>query len=141
MKLLLTIAFFCICRFSRAQEAFRKNRWSTNTVIGLNDFKFSSAPTDIILDTLSRHYPYGYITEFLPDNQFISYNIGPCGNECRITTKGNYTATKHTIELFVKSLSYAKDCKDMPLEEIDTSLGVYRWQQQGSRLFLTPIQK
>lgn len=141
MKLLLLIASLSFCLHSQAQEAFTKNRWSTNAVIGLNDFRFSGTATDIVLDTLNRTYPYGYITEFLSDNQFISYNIGPCGNECRIMTKGNYTVTKNTLELFVKSISYAKDCKDMPSEEINASLGIYQWEQQGTRLLLKPVKE
>lgn len=100
---------------------------------------FSPKAVGIILDTLNRTYPYGYITEFLSDSQFISYNTGPCGNECRILSKGTYTLTQNTITLFVKSLSYAKDCQDRPSEEINTSLGMYRWEQKNSRLILTPL--
>ncbi len=139
MRLLLILIALSICLHSPAQEAFTKNRWSTTTVIGLKDFTFSPKAVGIILDTLNRTYPYGYITEFLPDSQFISYNTGPCGNECRILSKGTYTLTQNTITLFVKSLSYAKDCQDRPSEEINTSLGMYRWEQKNSRLILTPL--
>ncbi len=141
MKLFLIIASLSISLYSQAQEAFTKNLWNTNAVIGLKDFRFSNTAVDIVLDTLNRTYPYGYITEFLPDNQFISYNIGPCGNECRIMTKGNYTVTKNTVELFVKSITYAKDCKGTPSEEINASLGIYYWEQQGTRLLLKPIKE
>jgi hypothetical protein len=110
-------------------------------VIGLRDFKFNSTPTEIVLDTLNQKYPYGYITEFLPDHQFISYNIGPCGNECRMMIRGTYSLTGNTIELFVKSLSYAKDCKSTPTEEVNTSFGIYQWEQQGTRLLLKPIKE
>ncbi len=141
MRLLLILIALFICLHSPAQETFTKNRWSTSTVIGLKDFTFSTKASEIILDTLNRHYPYGYITEFLPDKQFISYNIGPCGNECRIMSRGTYTLTQNTMTLFVKSLSYAKDCKDKPSEEVNTSLGTYHWEQKGTRLILTPIEK
>ncbi len=139
MRFILIQIFLFTCLYSPAQEVFTKNRWSTNTVIGLKDFTFSPKASEIILDTLNQAYPYGYITRFLPDSQFVSYNIGPCGNECRIISKGTYTLTQNTITLFVKTLSYAKDCKDKPAEEINSSLGMYRWEQKNSQLILTPL--
>jgi len=134
---ILTILFICL--HSQAQNIFTQNRWSTNGVIGLNDFKFRNKPVDIVLDTLNQTYPYGYITEFLPDHQFISHNIGPCGNECRMIIRGTYTIDKDTIALFAKSLSYSKDCKNKPSEEINTPLGIYRWEQKDTRIILTPL--
>lgn len=139
MRSVLTLIVLLIFPDIPAQEPFTKNRWSTNTVIGVKDFKFSDTPAKIILDTLNQTYPYGYITRFMPDSQFVSYNIGPCGNECRIMCKGTYTLAQNTITLFITSLSYAKDCKNTPPEEINTSLGTYQWEQKGTKLILTPI--
>lgn len=140
MKVFLII--ICLCTFLQvpAQEPFTKNRWNTNAIIGLKDFRFSDKATELVLDTLNQKYPYGYITEFLADRQFISYNIGPCGNECRIMVKGRYTMSGNTIELFVKSLSYAKECKDTPSEEVNTLLGIYTWKQENTKLTLKPIE-
>jgi hypothetical protein len=139
MRSVLTLIALFICLYVPGQKVFNQNRWSTNTVIGVNDFKFNAKPGTIILDTLNKQYPYGNISEFLPDGRFISHNIGPCGNECRIMCKGTYTVTKNTITLFITSLSYAKDCKNTPPEEINTLLGTYQWEQKGTKLILTPI--
>lgn len=140
MKSFLIIV--CLCTFLPvlAQEPFTKNRWQTNAIIGLKDSRFSDKATKLVLDTLDQAYPYGHITEFLADQQFISYNIGPCGNECRIMIKGRYTLSGNTIELFVRSLSYAKECRDTPSQEVNTLLGIYTWKQENTRLILTPIE-
>lgn len=130
----------CTFRHVLAQEPFTKNRWNANAIIGLKDLRFSDKATQLVLDTLDQAYPYGYITEFLTDRQFISYNRGPCGNECRIMVKGRYTVSGNTIELFVRSLSYAKECKDTPSEEVNTLLGIYTWKQENTKLILKPIE-
>lgn len=140
MRSVLSLILLSLSLHSSAQEAFTARRWSTNTMIGLKDFTFSSRPVDIVLDTLNRKYPYGYITEFFADQQFISYNVGPCGNECRMKVKGNYTITQDTIDLFVSSISYAKDCKNRSTEEVNARLGRYQWKQNGTRLLLKPIE-
>lgn len=139
MKILpaLLLLFTCLC--GQAQNAFTQNRWSTNTIVGVKDFKFSDAPATIVLDTLNRKYPYGYITEFLPDSSFLSYNIGWCGNECNVITKGTYRITQSIVELFVISVGYFGECKGMPSEEVHTSLGLYRWKLQDTQLILTPL--
>lgn len=124
---------------SQAQHAFTQNKWSSTTIVGVKDFKFSNAPVKLVLDTLSRKYPYGYITEFLPDSSFQSYSIGWCGNACNVISKGTYRIAQNTVELFVISVGYFGDCKDMPSEEVRASLGSYHWEQQDSRLILTPV--
>lgn len=135
--LILTLLFSCL--YLPAQEAFTKNRWSGDAIIGIKNFKFSDEPVKITLDTLNRNFPYGYITEFLPDSTFLSYNVGWCGNESRILCKGTYNVTEHTVQLFVISVSHAKDFRDKPTEEVRRSIALYRWEQKDTRLILTPL--
>lgn len=139
MRSIFTLIVLFTCLYLPAQEVFTKNRWRGNAIIGVKDFKFSDAPVEIVLDTLNRKHPYGNITEFRPDSTFLSYNVGECGNESRTLCKGTYKLTKDTVELFVISVSYAKDFKDKPTVEVRRSLELYRWEQQDTRLILTPI--
>lgn len=139
MKPLLILIMLLLSLQSHTQNAFTQNRWNSNSIVGVKDFKFSDAPVKLVLDTLNRQYPYGYITEFLPDSSFQSYSIGWCGNACNVISKGTYRITKSTIELFVMSVGYFGDCKDMPSEEVRASLGLYRWEKQGPRLILIPV--
>jgi len=137
MRFLLILSMLCAYMYTKAQDPFENKRWSTNTIIGATNFKFDSKIPEIILDTLDSKYPYGYITNFLPDQTFISYNIGPCGNECRMTVKGTYLLTENRIELLADSISYWKECSNRPVEKLNTSLGSYLWQQKGTTIILT----
>lgn len=140
MKTLLSILILFAGLRSQAQNVFTQNRWSTNAIIGVKEFRIINYTSDIILDTLNQKYPYGYISEFLPDSTFLSYNIGWCGNECRTIAKGRYSIKGNTIELFVKSLSYSKECNGKPSEEMNVLFGVYLWKQEDSRLILMPAK-
>jgi hypothetical protein len=140
MKLIFIIACLYMSLYSQAQEPFTKHRWSTNALIGLKNVTFSDKTSEIILDTLNQKRPYGYITEFLADNQFFSYNQGWCGNECRRQVKGTYKVMGNTIELFVISISYSKDCNGTPTQVVNTTLGLYTWEQKDTQLMLKPVQ-
>ena len=137
MKIVLIFILLCCCLYTKAQDPFKNKRWSTNTIVGATNFKFDSKIPEIILDTLDSKHPYGYITKFLPDHTFLSYNIGPCGNECRMTVKGKYTLNENRIKLSVDSITYWKECSHKPVERPNTSIGMYVWQQKGSAITLT----
>lgn len=137
MKIILIVVLLHIGLYSQAQDPFKNKQWSTNTLIGFSNFKFDPKLPEIILDTLNHKYPYGYITRFSADHTFTSYNMGPCGNECRISIKGTYTLNEHRIELVVDSISYWKECSHKPVEKYNTSLGWYVWKQKDSTIVLT----
>ena len=113
---------------SLAKKIFENKRFKTNQIIGIKDFKYNSEPSRIELYEPNDKYLYGGITTF-KNGKFTSGNIGPCGNECRITVSGNYSIKGNKIHLFLETISFWKDCKDKPMQKIYKEIGTFNWEK------------
>ena len=111
-----------------AENIFENKRFGTNQIIGIKDFEYNTKVSDIELYEPNDEYPYGDITTF-KNGKFASGNIGPCGNECRITVIGNYSIKGNKIYLFLETISFWKDCKDKPIQQINKEIGTFIWEK------------
>lgn len=109
------------------EKTFENKKFKTNQIIGVKDFRYD--PVISSIELYQANDPYGNITTF-NNGKFTSGNIGPCGNECRITASGSYTIKGNTMYLFLETISFWKDCKDKPIQKINTEIGTFVWEKE-----------
>lgn len=132
IKLILTILIINLGLNLKAQndslteKTFENKTFKTNQIIGTQLFNYNPVVSSIEL--YQANDVYGNITTF-KDGKFTSGNIGPCGNECRITVSGNYTIRGNKIYLFLETISFWKDCKDKPMQKINKEIGTFTWEK------------
>ncbi|MCB6096007.1 hypothetical protein [Flavobacterium psychrophilum] len=147
IKLVLTISIISFSLTLNAQindslfkKTFENKKFKTNQIIGLKDFKYNPNISDIELQEPNDNYPYGNITTF-ENGKFTSGNIGFCGNECRITVSGNYYIKRNKIYLFLQTISFWKDCKNRPTENINKEIGKFTWKKdKNGKIKLTAVK-
>ncbi len=113
---------------SLTKKTFENKTFKTNQIIGLKDFKYNPKISNIELYEPKEKGLYGNITTF-QNGKFTSGNIGPCGNECRITASGNYSIKGNKIYLFLETISFWKDCKNIPTQKIYKEIGTFAWKR------------
>jgi|GEM_PF-5929919 len=135
IKLILTILIINFGLTLNAQndsltgKNFENKTFKTNQIIGVKDFNY-----DPIISGIELYQPndvYGNITTF-KNGKFTSGNIGPCGNECRITTSGNYSFKGNKIYLFLETILFWKECSNEPKLIINKEIGTFIWEKDDN---------
>ena len=122
---------------SLALHTFEGKTFKTNQVIGLKDFEYDSLVSTIELAESTKQFSPGNITTF-NDGVFSSGNFGPCGNECRVTVSGKYFFKEDKIHLFLETISFWKDCSDLPKRTINKEIGAFAWYKgENGTIILT----
>ncbi len=125
---------------SLTEKTSENRTFKTNQIIGVKDSKYNPAMSNIELYEPNDKLLYGNITTF-KNGKFTSGNIGPCGNECRITASGNYSIKGNKVYLFLETISFWKDCKDKPMQKIDKEIGTFFWKKEKNGILkLTPVK-
>jgi hypothetical protein len=132
--LFLTILMMNFCLTLKAQindsltlQIFENKTFNAREIIGLKDFKYE--PQISIIELAQSDDVYGNITTF-KNGKFTSGNIGPCGNECRVTVSGTYSFTGNKIYLFLETIFFWKECSHEPIQTINKEIGTFNWEQE-----------
>jgi len=110
---------------SLTERTFENKTFKTNQIIGVKDFNYN--PIISSIELYQANDAYGNITTF-KNGKFTSGNIGPCGNECRITASGNYSIKGNKIYLFLETIFFWKECSDEPKQIINKEIGAFIWE-------------
>lgn len=131
IKLILTIVIIDFGLTLKAQNdslterTFENKTFKTNQIIGVKDFNHN--PIISSIELYQANDVYGNITTF-KNGKFTSGNIGPCGNECRITASGTYSFKGNKIYLFLETISFWKECSNEPKQTINKEIGTFIWE-------------
>lgn len=132
LNIILLIFIYSFGSVSNAQFSdslndtiFENKTFVSNEIIGFENFKYN--PTVAYFELNKPDDVYGNITTF-KNGKFSSGNIGPCGNECRVTVSGTYALEGNLISLFIETISFWKECINDPKQIINAELGTFVWE-------------
>lgn len=112
------------------EEPFRLKgtSWITSYIPG------QDKPERFLIFPAPKEHPYGNHLYFTDSVHFVSGNMGPCGNECRVSAYGRYYTFANTISLWTDSTIHWKQCAAIPPDRNVRFEGIFVMQHSGDTI-------
>lgn len=144
MKIFITECLFLFIfssLFAQTVVPMASKKWQTNFVVGAENDQAVLMKNRIEL-TPATDNPFGYFFEVKENGDFLAFNQGPCGNECRTKVFGRiYPDENGALTLFVDKIEYHKMCIDTPSKVVRAVYGVYSCVPEEDGFVLTRLNQ
>ncbi len=120
LRILLMLVFLFAGLLLHAQNPFQENTyWSTSQRIddAFEDITFNPLDTN---DFSRTNY---YRIRFMPNNQFVAYNLPGCGLDCIVQAYGTFASTDTTTQFTINRIARYKRCSGV--DTLSKNIGNY----------------